>query len=333
MTEILRPQDFDPSHLIFQEPKKGKRGGKIINVRYRYPNGREMPLRVHMPKMNAPFGASPPFGDPFDLEQLSVEVSLERSKDPKIDQYAHMLELIEQRLKEETFNNAAEWIEVDDDDESYVRKTAYSKVHSLFRYSKSKENPKELNKDYPARHKFKIKRTSMERYNTKIFDSSKQQVQTMMEILNFTKRIGNDGKEGMKCQPCQVKGIIELSYVSVVGTTGVSATFSGYQIQVFPIDEADGCMISDSDDDNQTSIPSTPMMMNDSDDEQDTPEDDDSTPADESEGDEEEEEEDDDAALDQAAEELDEEEESEPSPEPSPEPAPKTKRRVRRTKK
>ena len=50
---IIRAKDFDASNLTFSELKQNKKGGYFVNVYY---NGK--PLRMQLPKMRLPFGAS-----------------------------------------------------------------------------------------------------------------------------------------------------------------------------------------------------------------------------------------------------------------------------------
>lgn len=287
---IVRAKDFDPKKLTFSPVKQNSKGGNVVNVYY---DGK--PLRLQLPKMRLPFGASLN----YNKDGYNVEFSFQGMAESESLKKVHeVLKSFDEALIQAAVDNGVAW---------FKKKKSREVCEDNFKgpIVRSSDKTREDGSSYPDTIRAKLPRNQEGVFQMEVWNSEKPPKQVTLDEDTEIEDIIPKG--------CMAVPILQMSSIWFMSGTNYGITIRCAQIQVFKSARSIRGFAIQQDSDNEEEVE---VDENDSADE-DTPD-----PEDLSKGDEEEVEVEDSGSEPDGETTIEEEAEEEPEPEPEPEPAP-----------
>lgn len=106
MASIIKPKDFEPSSITFDEVKTNALGGKVVYLNHK--DTKKITLQT--PILAAPFGMSEYKDDKTGISKLNIDISFKGVKeDPKIQEFMEKMQELDNHIINSGVENSKEW--------------------------------------------------------------------------------------------------------------------------------------------------------------------------------------------------------------------------------
>lgn len=203
MASIQLINKFEPSQLIYEEPRKLETGGKMVYVKYN-----DSPLKIQTPTCYAPFGINVYKNEDSNTESHSLDISFDGYKEEgQIQTFFNKMQALDDQNTSKGFQYQQAWFRKNYPSEEVI-KALYT---NIVKFPKDKNG--DINTKWSPTFKIKLPRKNG-KYDFEMFDAKNnkvdpENVQTkgakMIAIVKCTGIWMAGGKFGMTWKAEQIK--------------------------------------------------------------------------------------------------------------------------------